>query len=205
MNTILLSNLYLAPIDYYIALSQSDNVLIEQHDHFEKQTYRNRCRILTSNGPMDLVVPIIRPKEKCPTKDILISYQEKWQQTHWRAIESAYNSSPFFEYYKEDFEPFFTQKINYLIDLNNGLMETLLQLIHLPVNYQLTDTYKKKEEVVSQGIEDQRKAFHPKQTDKIVTKPYYQVFDQKFGFQGGLSIIDLLFNLGPESLIYLKN
>ncbi len=205
MNTILLSNLYLAPIDYYIALSQSDNVLIEQHDHFEKQTYRNRCRILTSNGPMDLVVPIIRPKEKCPTKDILISYQEKWQQTHWRAIESAYNSSPFFEYYKEDFEPFFTQKINYLIDLNNGLMETLLQLIHLPVNYQLTDTYKKKEEVVSQGIEDLRKAFHPKQTDKIVTKPYYQVFDQKFGFQGGLSIIDLLFNLGPESLIYLKN
>lgn len=205
MNTILLSNLYLAPIDYYIALSQSDNVLIEQHDHFEKQTYRNRCRILTSNGPMDLVVPIIRPKEKCPTKDILISYQEKWQQTHWRAIESAYNSSPFFEYYKEDFEPFFTQKINYLIDLNNGLMETLLQLIHLPVNYQLTDTYKKKEEVVSQGIEDLRKAFHPKQTDKIVTKPYYQVFDQKFGFQGGLSIIDLLFNLGPESLIYLKS
>lgn len=205
MNTILLSNLYLAPIDYYIALSQSDNVLIEQYDHFEKQTYRNRCRILTSNGPMDLVVPIIRPKEKCPTKDILISYQEKWQQTHWRAIESAYNSSPFFEYYKEDFEPFFTQKINYLIDLNNGLMETLLQLIHLPVNYQLTDTYKKKEEVVSQGIEDLRKAFHPKQTDKIVTKSYYQVFDQKFGFQGGLSIIDLLFNLGPESLIYLKS
>lgn len=204
MNTILLSNLYLAPIDYYISLGQSENVLIEQHDHFEKQTYRNRCRILTSNGPMDLVVPIIRSKEKCPTKDILISYREKWQQTHWRAIESAYNSSPFFEYYKEDFEPFFTQKINYLIDLNNGLMETVLQLIHLPVNYQLTDTYKKKEEVVSQGIEDLRKVFHPKQDNKTDIKPYYQVFDQKFGFQGGLSIIDLLFNLGPEALIYLK-
>lgn len=204
MNTILLSNLYLAPIDYYISLGQSENVLIEQHDHFEKQTYRNRCRILTSNGPMDLVVPIIRPKEKCSTKDILISYREKWQQTHWRAIESAYNSSPFFEYYKEDFEPFFTQKINYLIDLNNGLMETVLQLIHLPVNYQLTDTYKKKEEVVSQGIEDLRKVFHPKQDNKTDIKPYYQVFDQKFGFQGGLSIIDLLFNLGPEALIYLK-
>jgi len=204
MNTILLSNLYLAPIDYYISLGQSENVLIEQHDHFEKQTYRNRCRILTSNGPMDLVVPIIRPKEKCPTKDILISYREKWQQTHWRAIESAYNSSPFFEYYKEDFEPFFTQKINYLIDLNNGLMDTVLQLIHLPVNYQLTDTYKKKEEVVSQGIEDLRKVFHPKQDNKTDIKPYYQVFDQKFGFQGGLSIIDLLFNLGPEALIYLK-
>ena len=108
--SVLLSSAYLAPIEYYQAIAQNDATIIEQYDHFEKQTYRNRCRILTCNQVMDLVVPIIRPKERCPFKEIKISYTEKWQQTHWRAIESAYNKSPFFEYYKEDYEPFYKKK-----------------------------------------------------------------------------------------------
>ncbi|MBR0503562.1 MAG: WbqC family protein [Paludibacteraceae bacterium] len=200
--SVLLSSAYLAPIEYYQAIAQNDATIIEQYDHFEKQTYRSRCRILTCNQVMDLVVPIIRPKERCPFKEIKISYTEKWQQTHWRAIESAYNKSPFFEYYKEDYEPFFTKKYDYLIDLNQGLLETTMQLIHLYTPLSLSKTYQKEEELV--GITDMRRSFHPKQIHTKTNKPYYQVFDQKFGFQPHLSIIDLLFNMGPETILYLK-
>lgn len=200
--SVLLSSAYLAPIEYYQAIAQNDATIIEQYDHFEKQTYRNRCRILTCNQVMDLVVPIIRPKERCLFKEIKISYTEKWQQTHWRAIESAYNKSPFFEYYKEDYEPFFTKKYDYLIDLNQGLLETTMQLIHLYTPLSLSKTYQKEEELV--GITDMRRSFHPKQIHTKTNKPYYQVFDQKFGFQPHLSIIDLLFNMGPETILYLK-
>lgn len=200
--SVLLSSAYLAPIEYYQAIAQNDATIIEQYDHFEKQTYRNRCRILTCNQVMDLVVPIIRPKERCPFKEIKISYTEKWQQTHWRAIESAYNKSPFFEYYKEDYEPFYTKKYDYLIDLNQGLMETTMELIHLYAPISLSKTYQKGDELV--GITDMRRSFHPKQIHTKTNKPYYQVFDQKFGFQPHLSIIDLLFNMGPETILYLK-
>lgn len=200
--SVLLSSAYLAPIEYYQAIAQNDATIIEQYDHFEKQTYRNRCRILTCNQVMDLVVPIIRPKERCPFKEIKISYTEKWQQTHWRAIESAYNKSPFFEYYKEDYEPFYTKKYDYLIDLNQGLMETTMELIHLYGPISLSETYQKGDELV--GITDMRRSFHPKQIHTKTNKPYYQVFDQKFGFQPHLSIIDLLFNMGPETILYLK-
>lgn len=200
--SVLLSSAYLAPIEYYQAIAQNDATIIEQYDHFEKQTYRNRCRILTCNQVMDLVVPIIRPKERCPFKEIKISYTEKWQQTHWRAIESAYNKSPFFEYYKEDYEPFYTKKYDYLIDLNQGLMETTMELIHLYAPISLSETYQKGDELV--GITDMRRSFHPKQIHTKTNKPYYQVFDQKFGFQPHLSIIDLLFNMGPETILYLK-
>lgn len=200
--SVLLSSAYLAPIEYYQAIAQNDATIIEQYDHFEKQTYRNRCRILTCNQVMDLVVPIIRPKERCPFKEIKISYTEKWQQTHWRAIESAYNKSPFFEYYKEDYEPFFTKKYDYLIDLNQGLLKTTMDLIHLYAPISLSETYQKGDELV--GITDMRRSFHPKQIHTKTNKPYYQVFDQKFGFQPHLSIIDLLFNMGPETILYLK-
>lgn len=200
--SVLLSSAYLAPIEYYQAIAQNDATIIEQYDHFEKQTYRNRCRILTCNQVMDLVVPIIRPKERCPFKEIKISYTEKWQQTHWRAIESAYNKSPFFEYYKEDYEPFFTKKYDYLIDLNQGLLKTTMELIHLYAPISLSETYQKGDELV--GITDMRRSFHPKQIHTKTNKPYFQVFDQKFGFQPHLSIIDLLFNMGPETILYLK-
>ncbi len=201
-NTLLLSSAYLAPIDYYQEIAQYENIIIEQYDHFEKQTYRNRCRILTSNQVMDLIVPIIRPTEKAPLKDIRISYTEEWQQTHWRAIESAYNNSPFFEYYKEDYEPFFTRKTEFLIDLNQGLLEKSLELIRMNKKISLSEVYKRKDELGD--TDDKRRCFHPKQTTPYQGKPYYQVFDQKFGFQPNLSIIDMLFNLGPESILYLK-
>lgn len=199
---LLLSSAYLAPVEYYKKMAQYDHIEIEQFDHFEKQTYRNRCRIMTCNQIMDLTIPIIRPKEKCPFKEIKISYQEKWQQTHWRAIESAYNSSPFFEYYRDDFEPFYKKKWDFLIDFNMQIQETTLSLLHLYKKPQLTELYRKKEDL-EDDYNDLRKAFHPKQAQPLDLPPYYQVFNAQFGFQPNLSIIDLLFNLGPEGLLYL--
>ncbi len=200
---ILLSNTYLGPVEYYRTMANHAVVRIEQCDHFEKQTYRNRCRIMTCNQLMDLSVPIIRPKEKCATRDILISYHEKWQQTQWRAIESAYNSSPFFEYYREDYEPFFLKETKYLVDLNMGLMETTLDLLHLRPAIHLTERYETQEELGK--CLDGRELFHPKKTFVgSDIRPYYQVFSPIFGFQPNLSIIDLLFNLGPEALLYLS-
>ena len=201
-NTAIFPCFYLAPVSYYKELAKYQHVKIEHFEHFERQTYRNRCRIATTNKIMDLVVPIIRPKEKLPMKDIRISYTEKWQQTHWRAIESAYNSSPFFEYYKEDFEPFFTKRTEFLVDLNDGLLQTTLDLLHLRPTMESTAVFAQIEE--SSNTKDFRMRFHPKESVGHKCSPYYQVFDSKFGFQPNLSIIDLLFNMGPEATIYLK-
>lgn len=199
---VLLCSAYLAPVEYYQAMANHQNVYIEECDHFEKQTFRNRCRIMTTNQLMDLTVPIIRPKEKCPLRDIQISYQEKWQQLHWRAIESAYNNSPFFEYYREDYEPLFSKKFDFLVDLNWQLMETTLSLLHLYVTPSRTTVYQKIEEL--ENCRDSRNEFLPKKEYDTKIPPYYQVFSDTFGFQPRLSIIDLLFNMGPESVLYLK-
>lgn len=199
---ILLCSAYLGPVEYYQAMANHQNVFVEVCDFFEKQTFRNRCRIMTTNQLMDLTVPIIRQKEKCPLRDVRISHQEKWQQLHWRAIESAYNKSPFFEYYREDYEPIFSTKYDFLVDLNWKLMETTLSLLHLYVDVTCTENYKKTEEL--RNCKDARNEFLPKKEYDTQILPYYQVFTDTFGFQPRLSIIDLLFNMGPESILYLK-
>jgi hypothetical protein len=198
---LLLTTAYLGPIDYYRQILSCNHLTIEQNDHYTKQTYRNRCRIATGNQLLDLTIPVIRPKEKCPTKEIQISYQENWRTIHWRAIESAYNSTPFFEYYKDDFEVVFQKKYNYLIDFNMDLLEVTLRLLKIKTEIEKSTEYISKEDV---HWLDMRDGFHPKRVSTAYIKPYYQVFDQKFGFQPNLSIIDLLFNMGPESIFTLK-
>ena len=196
---ILLQSTYLGPIEYYRAIAQQPSVMIETHDHFEKRSYRNHCRIMTCNKIMDLAIPITRPKEKCATCDIQIAYTEKWQQMHWRAIESAYNNSPFFEYYRDDLEPFFQRRTDFLVDFNNQLMETVLSLIHIKTQVSQSQEYVSN----CDKEEDYRNKFHPRITTDG-SAPYYQVFNETFGFVPNLSIIDLLFNLGPEALLYLQ-
>ncbi len=199
LGSLLLSSAYLGPVSYYQTIAATGHVRIEQYDHYHKQTYRNRCRILTSNGVMDLSVPVVSTGGKMCVKDLRIAYVENWQQVHWRAIASAYNSSPFFEYYKDDFEPFYTKKTEFLIDLNMELMRVVMELIGLKTELSLTDDY-----LTESSPLDWREAFSPKIESTLPLKPYYQVFDQKFGFVRDMSVLDLLFNMGPESILYLK-
>ncbi|MCQ2224337.1 MAG: WbqC family protein [Paludibacteraceae bacterium] len=198
-DNIILSSAYLAPVSYYRALAGSGNALIEQCDHYHKQTYRNRCRIMTGNGVMELSVPVLKSGNKVAVRDLKIAYVESWQQVHWRAIASAYNSSPFFEYYRDDFEPFYTKKTEYLIDFNMGLMEVVNGLVGIKTPISLSEEYVP----TPSACIDLRDSFSPKNPN-LEEKTYYQVFDQKYGFKPDLSILDLLFNMGPESLLVLK-
>ena len=195
-----LCSAYLAPVSYYKQIACSKHVIIEQHDNYIKQTYRNRCRIAAANGIIDLSIPIQKNEAKCPMKDIRIAYSDNWQQTHWRAIESAYSSSPFFEYYRDDFEPFYRTKKEFLIDLNIELQSLVLELMDISTPIAFTTKYK---DSFSENELDLRDFFHPKKEYPYQLRPYYQVFEQKFGFQKDVSIIDLLFNMGPESVFYL--
>ena len=129
MKTAYLSSAYLAPVEYYTKLVTYDKIYIEQHDHYMKQTYRNRCTIAGPDGEIALSIPIIKPENlKCPMKDIRISDHGNWRHMHWNAIESAYNSTPFFEYYRDDFYPFYEKKYVFLADFNEELCHLICQL-----------------------------------------------------------------------------
>lgn len=206
MKTVYLSSAYLAPVEYYTKLATYDKIYVEQHDHYMKQTYRNRCTIAAPDGELPLSIPTVKPDTpKCPMKDIRISDHGNWRHLHWNAIESAYNSTPFFEYYKDDFRPFYEKKYEFLIDFNEELCRMICELIGLHPNMERTEAYKTN---FTSDETDFRERIHPKKNFHIedpefVAKPYYQVFEQKLGFIPNLSIIDLLFNMGPESLLLL--
>ena len=197
----LLSTAYLAPIEYYVVLANSERILLEQHEYYQKQSYRNRCRIATANGIMDLSIPV-DSAGKTPIRDLRISDHNNWQTHHWRSIETAYNSSPFFEYYFDDLKPFFEKKWVFLWDFNTAIQQTILELLELDVKITPTDKYETEH---SERMIDLRDKIHPKKEAFIEIKPYYQVFEQKFGFIPHLSILDLLFNTGNEAQLTIGN
>jgi hypothetical protein len=207
MKSKLLSINYLGPIQYYAHLFSNDKIFIEANCNYNKQTYRNRCVILAANGPLSLVIPIAKgDKLKCLTKDVRISYDTPWQALHWKSIESAYNSSPYFEYFMDDFRPFYEKKFGFLFDYNISLMEVVFDSIGFKPTYSLTDEYVKN---TDEKWIDLRELIHPKNDYKTTDpefkpKSYRQLFLNKHGFVENLSIIDLLFNKGPESLIVLQ-
>lgn len=204
---IYLSSAYLAPIEYYAKFLVADRIFVEQHDNYAKQTYRNRCTIAAANGPLPLSIPVEHASgAKTAMKDIRIAEHGNWRHLHWNAIVSAYSSSAFFEYYQDDFYPFYHRKFEFLLDFNEGLQQLVLDLLnidHPTISY--TDEYKQS---FDKGELDLREVIHPKKNwresdPNFISVPYYQVFDQKFGFQPNLSIVDLLFNMGNESLLVL--
>lgn len=203
---ILLSSAYLPPVQYFAHLQSAEQVWIEQYDHYQKQTYRNRCVIAAPDGPLSLTVPIEKPNtQKAFMRDIRISDHGNWRHLHWNAIESAYNHTPFFEYYKDDFRPFYEKKFDFLVDYNEQLCQLVCQLIDIDTPFQRTESY-----VVepSNTIIDLRDAIHPKKEvmddASFSAVPYYQVFQERLGFLPNLSIIDLLFNMGPEAILVLQ-
>lgn len=204
--TAVVSSAYLAPIQYYTKLDSYSHVLLEQHENFIKQTFRNRCVISSAAGPLPLYIPTDKGDAlKCLTRDILIA-DEDWQSLHWKSIKTAYNSSPFFEYYEEDLLPFYTKKWKYLFDFNTQIQEKVMELIGLDKNkISLTSDFIPTYE---SGISDFREAIRPKNPkpdEEFIPQFYYQVFEEKFKFIPNLSIIDLLFNMGNESIVVLRN
>ena len=209
LNDIYLSSAYLAPVQYYTKFLLAGRVLIEQNDNYIKQTYRNRCTIVSANGEISLSIPVEHSsKDKTLMEDIRIAQHGNWQHMHWNAIVSAYNSTPFFEYYQDDFYPFYHKKYSFLFDYNEELNNLILRLldINLP-RIQHTAVYKTE---FTDTESDFRELIHPKKDWKLLDAdflpvPYYQVFGQKFGFIANMSIIDLLFNMGNESQIILAD
>ena len=196
---ITLSSSYLAPIIHYALIAQHKNYTIDVHEHFIKQTYRSRAEIYGANGKLKLIVPLHKRKNRTPMKDVEISYEENWQRIHWKSLESAYRLSPYFEFYEEKFRPFYEEKkYNKLIDLNAALEKLILSLLQLDYVVDTTKSYEEKSP-------DYRKLIHPKYSYNHIFFPeYIQVFSDKYGFIPNLSILDLLFNLGPKSVTYLK-
>ena len=204
--TPLLTSAYLAPIRYYARLYATPQVVIETHEHYVKQTYRNRCLIAGPNGVQALTVPIEKPAfGKAAMRDIRISDHGNWRHLHWNALQSSYERSPFFDYYADDLRPFYEQRIEFLLDFNEGLQNAVLNLLDLHPTIEHTQTYCQHP---APEVTDLRDAITPKlsweQDADFTAVPYYQVFAQKHGFIADLSIIDLLFNMGPEARLVLR-
>ena len=203
----LLSTTYFGPIQWYQKLYRASHVEIEQWESFQKQTYRNRCLIATTQGIQALTVPIIRGESPL-IKDIRISDHGNWRHLHWNALQSAYGESPFFEYYQDDIRPFFTERWTFLLDFNEAIRAKICELIDMQPEVGYTRTFETQAVLqrCSPSVSDFRSAINPKHPEADAdfdAKPYYQVYQQKHGFLPNLSILDLLFNMGPESIFYL--
>ena len=202
MNTAILQTTYFGPIQWYQKLHRFDHCIIEQHDSYQKQTYRNRCLIATANGVQALTVPVEHNNDRMLVKDLRISDHNQWRRIHWNALQSAYSESPFFEYYADDIRPFFEKRYDFLIDFNEAIRETVCKLIDIQPQIEYTSAYNSQWQK-SADYRDVINAKHPLPDNDFEAKPYWQVFQHKHGFLANLSILDLLFCMGPESVFYL--
>jgi len=197
---ILVSTAYLPPVTYFSLISAADEVLIEREENYIKQTYRNRCYILSANGPHTLSVPILAGSfHKTAIKDIRIDYSKRWQQVHLRAMTAAYKSSPYFEFYFERVEQIISSNHDFLLDLNMELLSMAAKTLRIDTPIRYTTHF----EPVTAKPNDFRYTVTPKKKEQEEYREYLQVFQHGKGFVPGLSIADLIFNMGPDSYQYL--
>ena len=246
----LLSTTYFGPIQWYQKLYRADEVWIEQHESFQKQTYRNRCVIATTQGTQVLTVPVRSEERRVKSEEfpsgvpvdstegmaaansskatgrrdngnlftlhsslinnVRISDHGNWRHLHWNALKSAYGDSPFFMYYEDDLRPFFERRWDYLFDFNEAIREKICELLDIHPNVHYTNAYLPSHVGEGTGaglvMSDFRNTINPKHPapdPDFEPRRYYQVYEAKHGFQPNLSIVDLLFNMGPESIFYL--
>jgi hypothetical protein len=198
---ILIHPTYFPNIAHFVAIAKAKEVTFETDDNFLKQTYRNRTYIYAANGKLLLNIPVIHTqKNRSKYRDVKISQDTNWQDLHWKSLLSAYRTSPFFEYYEDELQPLFKTKTTFILDFNLKCFETICDCLQLEIDYFKAENYQKNVEdkldfrfLVNAKIEE------PK------FENYKQVFDTKHGFLNNLSILDLLFNEGPNALNYLES
>ena len=201
MKTALLSTAYFGPVQWFQKVNRYDLAIVDERESFLKQTYRNRCIIATANGPQALTVPV----ERGATGDISslrISDHGNWRHIHWNALCSAYGESPFFDYYEDDVRPFFEERWEYLCDYNMAIARRMCELLQVQEPVSTADAGP----VDVSGVADFRSLIRPKHAQpdaEFEARPYWQVFGQKNGFLPNLSVLDLLFNMGNEAVLYL--
>lgn len=198
---------YLPCIQYFTKICSHSNIWLEQHEHYIKRSYRNRCHIATTNGILRLSIPLEKGKnQQMPIRDVKISYDQSWQKYHLKSIYTAYGNAPFFRDYIEELTPFYKQKYTYLFDFNLILLQWFINLYQIETTIKLTSNYYK--EMVE--ITDYRNFILP-QSEQVTTDynfsptPYAQVFEEKNSFIANLSILDLLFCTGPQAILILES
>lgn len=184
-----LSTAWFPPVDWFALLAAKESVYLEACESYRKQTWRNRCRIAMPSGPQDLVIPVVASTNHTPIRDIRLSDHGNWRHHHWSALRTAYGKSPFFEYYADDFAPFYLERrFDFLFDFNEALRELVCSLIDIETPVTRSDRF--------------LAADFPSLSETI--SPYYQVFAPRLGFLPDLSVADLLFNMGPEAIFVLQ-
>lgn len=192
---------YLPPVSYFSALNTLDfKFEIEKHEHFPKQTFRNRTVVASPNGPLNLFTPVIKgSKFHTVYKDVKISYDFKWQRLHWLSFEACYRNSAYFEFYEDEFASFYHRQPTFLFDLNLELLEWICKQLKKTPEIAFTTEYEKDKPLEL----DFRDHADLKKNSSYQNKPYFQVFEDRNGFLANMSIVDLLFSQGPQSKLYL--
>ena len=201
---LLLSTAYFAPIEFYTLLLKHSKVYIERYENFIKQTYRNRCRILTANGVDELSIPVLNASKKVPIKDVKIDYSQKWVNRHWRAIQSAYGKAPFFEFYGEELKKILYKNHIFLFDLSLDLLTQCLDFLKFKPTIKFTDTY---HSLANSPQNDYRSIISPKKNRMLPITYNQETYQHVFGnkFVKNLSVIDLIFCEGPRAGDLIKS
>ncbi|MFT4612166.1 MAG: hypothetical protein ACJA1H_002490 [Glaciecola sp.] len=199
---VLIHPTYFSNVAHFAAMLKADELVFEVCDNYQKQTYRNRTSIYGANGKLDLNIPVVySQKNRQLYKDVKIFNTENWQAQHLKSLESAYRMSPFFEFYIDDLVPLFTSEFDTIMDFNFKCLELVFECIQLPFKYSLTESF----ELEPKHVIDARLLANSRKEIPQKFKSYAQVFDDKHGFLANLSILDLLFNEGPNTELYLKS